>query len=166
MLHSYCCHFLHLFFQLLSTNLFFCSDEEGWANPVLIQFHVFSLSLAVSWVYKGENVSVKRQVQLWTIAVVIVFKRFVLVSIYVNIPLPWQLMLERTEQLLTEAQWAFPWQWSLSWTVSPLAAALLSPPPRTQHPTTPLHTHNPHPKPPPLTPFTRRKHCNLIIGVI
>lgn len=94
------------------------------------------------------------QAQLWTVGVVLAFKRVLLwdwpvwVSISVNIPLSWQLMLERTEQLLTEAQWAFLWQWSLSWTVSPLSAALLSPAPRTQHPPPP-YTHS-HTTPPPL----------------
>lgn len=78
--------------------------------------------------------------------------RPVLVSISVNIPLSWQLMLPRTEQLLTVAQSAFLWQRSLSWTVSPLSAAvlaLLSPPPRI-HPSNPP----PHPNPSPTALHT------------
>lgn len=147
--------------------LFFLCSEEGWADISLIRFLVFSLAWLVLWVYKGQNASVsllRCQAQLWTVGVVLVFKRFLLwdwpvwVSISVNIPLSWQLMLERTEQLLTEAQWAFLWQWSLSWTVSPLSAALLSPAPRTQHPPPPYtHSHTPHQKPPTSCTFHKKE---------
>ena len=167
--HRYYCHLLHLFSAALALKYF----------PVVMRKAEQTLSWlsAVFSVYPGlcpecmrekmweKSGSLRRcQVLLWTIAVVLVFKRFLLwdspvwVSISLNIPLSWQLMLERTEQLLTEAQWAFLWQWSLSWTVSPLSAAPLSPPPRTQqtpppppptHPPTHTHTHtritqNPH----------------------
>lgn len=56
---------------------FLCADEEGWAHIGLLRFHVFSLSWAVPWVYKGEIVSLsllRCQAQLWAVGVVLVFK--------------------------------------------------------------------------------------------
>lgn len=87
-------------------------------------------------------------------------------SISVNIPLSWQLMLPRTEQLLTLAQGAFLSQWSLSWTVSPLfpcctyaTAIALSQYPNP--PWSPPSTHRPH-----FQPFHLSQEGNTVISLL